>query len=746
MSTRAADTSEPHVTVLLPVHQGEAFLAEAIESILGQTFRDFELLIVDDGSSDGTAKIIEGCSDPRVRATTLGRQHGLVHGLNLGLDLARGRYVARMDADDISLPQRLERQIDFLDAHPDIGACGSWAETFGDTPGERLEFPTEPDEIRCRLLFENVLAHPTVCLRAASFRRHGLRFEAEYRHAEDYRMWQRASDHFPLANLDEVLLRYRVHTASVTRRHAAEQRQAVAAIQEDALRQLGLSPTAQDLRLHGADSADGGPAPALADVETWLLGLMRANRIAERYPPDLFDHAVRRRWTDAANRCVADGRPGAARVVRSRLWRGVPLGDRGLWLARATAQSLRRTSGILRPASPGVEANDERPLRIVLPDLLGGVTSYTLDLATLPAVRSRGVQLLWVRDRDTAGSARAETPRTSVPDHTLRHDWPAENLFAVLRRMHRVLGQSDGPLIANEFFGLAYAARHAHRATTVQILHGDSPMYYELAERFEPYVDAFVAVSATIADELCRRLPARKDDVHHLPSGVPRPARQRSPVAGTLRLVYTGRIDRDKGVLEFGAIDRKLREAGVPAVWTIIGAGPDDEALHASFAPEARVEFAGALGIEDCRGQLADHDVFVLPSYKEGLPLSLLEAMAAGLVPVVSDLESGIREVVRDGTGIRVTPGNVQGFADAIARLHRDRNLLESSSRRAAACVRDGHSLDVCGTALLEWLRALEARPAEAKRDKPNWSRGPSRLDRPWLPNAVVRSIRSLTS
>jgi glycosyltransferase involved in cell wall biosynthesis len=175
----------------------------------------------------------------------------------------------------------------------------------------------------------------------------------------------------------------------------------------------------------------------------------------------------------------------------------------------------------------------------------------------------------------------------------------------------------------------------------------------------------------------------------------------------------------------------------------VIGAGPDEPALRQGFDPEATVAFTGALTPDACRARWPDHDVLVLPSYGEGLPLSLLEAMGAGVVPVVSDLASGIREVVDDGAnGWLARPGQPDDFAAAIARLHRHRDCLEACSRAAAARVRASHSLPERGEALLELIRDLEARPP---REKPVWRRGPSRLDRPWLPSWAVRGVRWLT-
>src|SRR5437870_2690752 len=123
----------PAVTVLMPVYNGARFLAGAMESVLGQTFGDFELLAINDGSSDQTAEILASSRDPRVRIVENGRNLDLIASLNKGLDLARGDYVARMDQDDLALPKRLEKQVHFLSASPRTGLCGTWFRTFGGT-------------------------------------------------------------------------------------------------------------------------------------------------------------------------------------------------------------------------------------------------------------------------------------------------------------------------------------------------------------------------------------------------------------------------------------------------------------------------------------------------------------------------------------------------------------------------------------------------------------------------------------
>jgi len=139
---------EPKVTVLMPVYNGERYLNEAVDSILGQTFTDFEFLIIDDASTDKTPEILRSYDDPRIRVVTNEENLGLSKSLNKGLALARGEFIARMDADDVSYPYRLQVQHEFMTQHPGAGVIGSWAE-YIDRKGEivhRYRAPIFPEE------------------------------------------------------------------------------------------------------------------------------------------------------------------------------------------------------------------------------------------------------------------------------------------------------------------------------------------------------------------------------------------------------------------------------------------------------------------------------------------------------------------------------------------------------------------------------------------------------------------------
>ena len=262
--------------------------------------------------------------------------------------------------------------------------------------------------------------------------------------------------------------------------------------------------------------------------------------------------------------------------------------------------------------------------------------------------------------------------------------------------------------------------------------------------RHEDVIDVFICYGQVMFDTLRQRLPGRHGSIVHLPYGIPLPARTRTAARGPLRLLYAGRLDHGhKGVLDLPAIDAALSATGTPVSWTIVGGGPDDAELRARWNGAAHVRWLGVMANAEVIEEAARHDVFVLPTRTEGVPVAMIEAMGAGLVPVVSDIASGVRELVDPGVhGITPPVGDVTAFADAIRALHADRDRLERMS--AAARERVVARYDV-----RERVRAYQqlfARHHELRRPRPARTtlRYASRLDRPWIPNAAVKAIRSL--
>jgi len=208
----------PAVSVLMAVYNGERHLAAAIDSILAQTFRDFELVIVDDGSTDGSRAIAESYRDPRVRLVALERNQGLSYALNEGLRAAASPLVARQDADDLSEPHRLATQIDVMSARPDLAILGSQATALhedGTTAGVVWR-PVETSSILWYSLFDNPFAHTSMVFRTSVIRDELGGFNARYDpFSQDYALWCEVLHRYPFANLPDRLVRYRVHGSSI---------------------------------------------------------------------------------------------------------------------------------------------------------------------------------------------------------------------------------------------------------------------------------------------------------------------------------------------------------------------------------------------------------------------------------------------------------------------------------------------------------------------------------------------------
>jgi glycosyltransferase involved in cell wall biosynthesis len=297
--------SAPCVSLLMAVRDGEQYLEEAMQSVLNQTFHDFECIVINDGSADSTAAILERyrLEDPRIRVYQQ-LNFGLVAALNRGLGLARGVYIARMDADDVSLPERLALQVAFMKSHPEVGICGTWIETFGADHCDVRRYPTDDATIRSWLLFESVLAHPSVMMRREVLERNCLLYDATVIHAEDYDLWVRAARHTVLANLPEVLLRYRLHPQQVVNKHEGKKLESAQLVRLAQLGCLGIRPTEEEMRLHQALSGwEFEPtADFLGATHAWLLKLMNANKVVGVYPQMQFREMLGQRWSAV---CVA---------------------------------------------------------------------------------------------------------------------------------------------------------------------------------------------------------------------------------------------------------------------------------------------------------------------------------------------------------------------------------------------------------------------------------------------------------
>ena len=313
----------PRVTVLMPVYNAGVYLSQAIESVLQQTFTDFEFLIIDDGSTDDSYKIASAFSDARIRLIRLDRNMGLVNALNLGLNTARGEFIARMDADDISLPDRLSKQVHFLDVNPAIAVCGTWLKTFAETKNSLWAVPLNHDAIHARLLFGSAVFHATVLMRKALLNEHVLRYVEGFPYAEDYELWSRCVLTCRLANMSDVLYYYRIHNNSAGNSEPDSKQHSADLIRLRWLQQAGVKATDEEMILHRQLSLGRVPLPLsvayIEKIHAWLMKIRDANMSADTFPEVELLKELSDRWFWICNQSTPLGLTAVLHYFRSPL-------------------------------------------------------------------------------------------------------------------------------------------------------------------------------------------------------------------------------------------------------------------------------------------------------------------------------------------------------------------------------------------------------------------------------------------
>ena len=284
----------PKVTVLMPVYNAEKYVGEAIESILNQTFRDFEFLIINDGSTDSSLDVVQYYKDPRIKLVNNEKNLGLSNTLNKGIDLAQGEYLARMDADDISLRERLKKQVGFMDSHPDIGICGSWIQIFDELGNRNIGYyPPSHDELLCSLFYNSCFAHPTVMIRRQIIEESYMRFDGTYCPAEDYYFWLNLLKITNGANLQEILLRYRLSKTQMTSK-AAEVIFYANKTRFKILNDLGIKLNDEQKELHSIILNETWikSIDFFKKVINWLEIISEANQAQRKLPEPLFTQTL----------------------------------------------------------------------------------------------------------------------------------------------------------------------------------------------------------------------------------------------------------------------------------------------------------------------------------------------------------------------------------------------------------------------------------------------------------------------
>lgn len=300
------------ITVAMPVYNGEKFLAKTIDSILAQTYSDFEMLIVDDGSTDNSAKILEkyATQDKRIKVLYNGKNMGIVYTRNRSFSESDSEYIAILDHDDIALPNRLKEQIDFLDSHQEFGLVGSWVEQIdeNDKPnGIVWKYSVSPEEIRSLMLFGNHFAQSSVTIRKKTLA--DIPYRQDYIYAEDYDLWTRIAEKWKVWNLPKILVKYRVHTAGITKTKPDFPKNAAIKVQIRLLKNLGLNPSEEEIIIHRTNFKYNNEnfEKFINDRQVWLKKVKAANLNTKQYDIKIFNHVISKMWLSS---CSANSRFG----------------------------------------------------------------------------------------------------------------------------------------------------------------------------------------------------------------------------------------------------------------------------------------------------------------------------------------------------------------------------------------------------------------------------------------------------
>jgi hypothetical protein len=289
----------PRVSVIIPVFNNRAHVGAAIRSVLAQSLRDFELIVVDDASSDGSPEVVAQFADDRIRLFRHSKNEGVGAARNHGLDVAHGEFVAPLDADDMFAPNRLREQVDVMERRPRLGLCGSWVRVFG---GGQIPFlmtvPSGAEVVRASMLLTNPFVHSSVLLRRSVLLEHGLRYPAGQPAAIDYDLWRQCARVTEIDNIPRPLSCYRRNPAGITSRHGSYANQRLLSGLRKELDPLfpGLDDSA--LRFHAEVGHGSGMRSEveLALARDWLTNLLARNRLSGIQSAGGLEAAVAHAW------------------------------------------------------------------------------------------------------------------------------------------------------------------------------------------------------------------------------------------------------------------------------------------------------------------------------------------------------------------------------------------------------------------------------------------------------------------
>jgi glycosyltransferase involved in cell wall biosynthesis len=391
-------------------------------------------------------------------------------------------------------------------------------------------------------------------------------------------------------------------------------------------------------------------------------------------------------------------------------------------------------------AKIAIDSNSLKKITYFIDDKLGGVSSLNLNLIKhAPADVCQEV----IGIVESNGSLSKANIKYPVEKQVEFINHQSHNEYTIIKKLRSLIQNEEGALILNYGTEMAMLDHYSVSQTTFQLVHDEYNL--RLAKEFGHVVDVFICHNAFIEEQLLSMYPTRKNDIFFLSHGVEIPGfyrfqlRENSP----LRLLFLGRFSKSKGIFDLPKIAEILRLKNVPVTWTCIGAGPEENDFKTSWHKLDEVEFLSPKTNAEVIQIASQHDVFVLPTKFEGTPVSLLETMSVGLVPVITSLNGGIQEIVSTDIGYALPIDDNDAFANAIIQLHENRHKLETLSNSCRQKIIDDFNLENTAKSYF----SLFLNYANFKKEKKIKKRKlGSTLDQPFLPNFFTRLLRMLMS
>lgn len=283
------------LAVLMPNYNNAPFLREAIESVLTQSFTDFNFIIVDDKSTDDSIDIIRSYSDDRIKLYLKEENSGIVDTMNLGLDHLEAEYVIRMDGDDISCPDRFKTLVEYMDRHEDIGVCSTFLETFG-AVNDKVITPTVHDELKAGLVFSSKIPHAPSIFRSTIFGEMGMRYRSVHKYLEDYDLFFRLKDKVNFHVIPEVFYKYRILEHNSTVRNMDTFQQRYHGFHQQVLNELRITPSETHLKLHFQFAKTGRLTERNKAYKGYKELLLAQNHALGIYPEPAFKKLIAERY------------------------------------------------------------------------------------------------------------------------------------------------------------------------------------------------------------------------------------------------------------------------------------------------------------------------------------------------------------------------------------------------------------------------------------------------------------------